>query len=86
MKGNNTQQKTARKTSNIVAVPREFISAQKSITLSVDFFFINKCLPDDGEQERFLHHNKSLQYAKGTTLLGFCEGGADDVLLQRSVC
>ena len=42
MKGNDTQQQTTRKPLNIVAVPREFISAQKSITLSVDFFFINK--------------------------------------------
>jgi hypothetical protein len=42
MKGNDTRQKTVRKSSNIVALPREFISAQKSITLSVDFFFINK--------------------------------------------
>ncbi len=43
MKGNSTQQTTTRKSSNIVTVPREFLSAaQKSITLSVDFFFINK--------------------------------------------
>ena len=42
MKGNDTRQITIRKQSNIVAVPREFLSAQKSITLSVDFFFINK--------------------------------------------
>ena len=42
MKGNDTQQQPPRKPSNIVAEPREFISAQKSITLSVDFFFINK--------------------------------------------
>ena len=42
MKGNDMQQKTNRKLSNIVAVPREFLSTQKSITLSVDFFFINK--------------------------------------------
>jgi hypothetical protein len=42
MKGNSTRQTTTRKLSNIVAVPREFISAQKSITVSVDFFFINK--------------------------------------------
>ena len=39
-KGNSTQQTTTRKFSNIVAVPREFISAQKSITVSVDFFFV----------------------------------------------
>ena len=42
MKGNYTQQKIVRKLSIIVALPHEFISAQKSITLSVDFFFINQ--------------------------------------------
>ena len=42
MKGNSTRQKTVRKSSNIVSVPREFISAQKSVTVSADFFFINK--------------------------------------------
>ena len=42
MKGNSTRQKTIRKSSSIVAVPREFISAQKNVTVSVDFFFINK--------------------------------------------
>ena len=42
MKGNSTRQTTTRKSLNIVAVPREFISAQKSIMVSVDFFFINK--------------------------------------------
>jgi hypothetical protein len=38
MKGNDSQQGTPFKLSNIVAVPQEFISAQKSITISVDFF------------------------------------------------
>jgi len=42
MKGNSTRQTTVQKLSNIVAVPREFISAQKSVTVSVNFFFINK--------------------------------------------
>jgi hypothetical protein len=42
MKGNSTRQKTIRKSSSIVTVPREFITAQKNITMSVDFFFINK--------------------------------------------
>ena len=42
MKGNDTRHKTTRKLLNIVAVPREFLSAHKSITLGVDFFFINK--------------------------------------------
>jgi len=42
LKGNSTQQKTIRKLSCIVAVPQEFISAQKNVTVSVDFFFINK--------------------------------------------
>jgi hypothetical protein len=42
MKGNSTRKKTVQKSSNLVAVPREFISAQKSFTVSVDFFFINK--------------------------------------------
>ena len=42
MKGKDTRHQPPRKPSNIVAVSREFISAQKSITLSVDFFFINK--------------------------------------------
>ena len=42
MKGNTTRLITVRKMSNIVVVPRELLSAHKSITLSVDFFFINK--------------------------------------------
>jgi hypothetical protein len=42
MKGNSTRQKTIRKSSNILAVPREFINAQKSVTVSVKLFFINK--------------------------------------------
>ena len=42
MKGNSTQDKTIQKSLNIVAVPREFINAQKNLTVSVDFFFINK--------------------------------------------
>ena len=42
MKGNSTRQKTGQKSSNIVAVPCEFINAQKSVTVSVNFFFINK--------------------------------------------
>ena len=42
MKGNSTREKTIRKLLNIVVVPREFINAQKNVTVSVDFFFINK--------------------------------------------
>ena len=42
MKGNSTRQKTIRKSSSIVAVPQEFISAQKNVNVSVNFFFINK--------------------------------------------
>ena len=42
LKGNSTQQKTIRKLSSIVAVPQEFISAQKNVTVSVDFFFIKE--------------------------------------------
>ena len=42
LKRNSKRQKTIRKSSSIVAVPREFISAQKNVTVSVDFFFINK--------------------------------------------
>ncbi len=42
LKGNSTRQKTIQKLSSIVAVPREFISAQKNVAVSVNFFFINK--------------------------------------------
>ncbi len=42
MKGNSTRQMTVQKLSNIVAVPCDFISAQKSVTVSVNFLFINK--------------------------------------------
>ena len=42
MKGNDTQQQPPRKPLSIVAVPCEFILAQKIIMLSVDFVFINK--------------------------------------------
>ena len=38
MMGNDTRQQPPRTLLNIVAVSREFILAQKSITLSVDFF------------------------------------------------
>ena len=42
MKGNSTRQMKTQKLSNIVAVPCEFISSQKSVTVSVNLFFINK--------------------------------------------
>ncbi len=61
MKGNSTREKTIRNSSNIVAVPREFINAQKNVTVSVVFFLHQQvCVPNDSEQKRLFHNNEPL--------------------------